>query len=351
MVVGVVQAQLGIVEALQHLAHGQAVLPAVMRIVTRPARYEGACGQGVGRGAVATDRSNDRPAAFRGKIGDLEERAATVEHRGTEVVLVEALQAQGVAQAEVEREHLHRQLAFLELDPGTVERRHVQGVDGIDTVLEEQCLTPAQHLLAELDVQRFAGDIEVFPDIGVQGFEALEPGQVRVAGVVKLFEVTVAGFQSMVVPVLEADEGALAAVIEVEIGQALEYLRNRIVLLEVQAAVVAIGIDTFAVLADTGRVRSVQQPRIGIAQRPARAQGQRGVGAQRPAVIDLEGRGPGLGTTEQRQRHTPGQQAVRMRGKAQQSAFHAGFTFYCCFMAKRSPCRCASAPAVRGLSN
>ncbi|MNP54254.1 hypothetical protein D3C76_1487960 [compost metagenome] len=84
----------------------------------------------------------------------------------------------------------------------------------------------------------------------------------------------------MVVPVLEAHERALPAVVEVELGQALEHLGNRIVLAEIQPPVVTVGVDAAAGLADAERIRGVDQVRVGIAQGPVRAQAQGGVGGQ-----------------------------------------------------------------------
>ncbi|MNJ15173.1 hypothetical protein D3C77_94140 [compost metagenome] len=95
------------------------------------------------------------------------EGAATIEHARAPVVLVETFQVEGVGDTETERQHLHRQLAFLDLDPGAIEGGDVQRVDDVDAVLNQQRFAPGQHLLAKLDVERMAGQFQVLPQVGV----------------------------------------------------------------------------------------------------------------------------------------------------------------------------------------
>ncbi|MNP45460.1 hypothetical protein D3C76_1393860 [compost metagenome] len=146
----------------------------------------------------------------------------------------------------------------------------------------------------------------------------------------------------MVIPVLEANEGALVAIVEVELGQALVDLGNRVVLGEVQPAVVTVGVDALTVLADAPGIRGVQHARIRVAQRPALAIGQSGVGGQRPVLIDIEGHGVGLRAGEGRQRDADGQQAGRktpvLQGGDGGTAQHACHLFLF-LMVKRSPHR------------
>ncbi|MNJ47473.1 hypothetical protein D3C77_426310 [compost metagenome] len=81
-------------------------------------------------------------------------------------------------------------------------------------------------------------DLKVFPEVGIERLEALELGQVVPAAVVEVLEAAIAGFIGVVVPVLQAQEGALALAVEGEVGQALERLGDRIALLEIQPVVI-----------------------------------------------------------------------------------------------------------------
>ncbi|MNH10466.1 hypothetical protein D3C79_699470 [compost metagenome] len=68
------------------------------------------------------------------------------------------------------------------------------------------------------------GQLQVLPQVGIQRFETLEPGQVVPATVIEVLEAPVAGFIGVVVPVFEAQERALPLAIDTEVGEALEGL-------------------------------------------------------------------------------------------------------------------------------
>ncbi|MNF74949.1 hypothetical protein D3C84_569970 [compost metagenome] len=323
VVVDVVERRLGIVQLFDHAAQGQAILaPVGRRFGAARGDIEAGAGHlriGQGLGQV------ERAAARLDHVAGGEKCPAAVEHTGPPVVLVEAFQVQRVADAEAEGEHLHRQLTFLELDTRLVEGRDIQRVDHVDAVLDQQRLAPGQHLLAELHRERPLGHLEVLPEVGVEYFEALELRQVRPAGIIEavlregpalgrragIVEARVAVRIGIVVPVLEAHEGALAVTVEAEVGDALGDLRNGVALLEVEAVV--IGADAHAVGHHALRHRSVgagHQVQVGVFQGPAGTEGQSGLGAQAPVFVDLDA--GGLGRRAQRREHGQGERLQRV---------------------------------------
>ncbi|MNI22674.1 hypothetical protein D3C73_762340 [compost metagenome] len=172
VIVDVVDRRFRIVERRDHLAQGEAELAVVGRRFVAPGRGEQTSGLHLLIGLHLAQVQ--RPATRLDHITAGEEGAATVEYAGAPVVLVETFEVGGVGQAEAEGDHLHRQLAFLDLHAGTVERRDVQRVDHVDAVLDQQRFAPGQHLVTDLYVQRMFGHLEVFPDVGIEHLEALE---------------------------------------------------------------------------------------------------------------------------------------------------------------------------------
>ncbi|MNO55816.1 hypothetical protein D3C76_463150 [compost metagenome] len=266
VVVDVVEAEVGLVQRLEHIVHGHPVLTGIAGPVGLSSRNVAAGGQCLLGGAGAAGDHRGELAAFLDVIARAEEGPAAVEHRGAEVVLPEAFHAQRIGQGHVETGHFHRQQAFLQLDAGAVEGGNVQRVDGVHAVLHEQRLTPAQYMLADFHPELTAVDVEILPDIGVEGLETLEPGQVLPARVVELGEVAIAGFQGMVVPVLEAHEGPLRAVLQIEFGQALEHRGDGVAFFEVETVVVGVVGDAFALAADAEGVSPGHQLAVGILQ-------------------------------------------------------------------------------------
>ncbi|MNZ53320.1 hypothetical protein D3C78_711940 [compost metagenome] len=287
VVVDEVNRRFRVVQRRDHVAQGKAELTIVGRRFIAPG---GGVQTGILHLLVGLHLAQvQRPAALLDRIAAGEEGAATVEHALAPVVLIKAFQVQAVGQAEAEGQHLHRQLAFLDFHAGAVECRDVQRVDHVDAVLDQQCLTPGQHLVADLDVQRPVGDHEVFPDIGVQGLEALELGQVVPARVIEILEPAVTGFVGMVVPVLEADKGPLPLTVEAEVRQALEVLRDRVAALEIQPVVV--GADAGAVGLLALRLQGVgagHHALFRVLGGPTAAQGQGGLGRQAPVFIEVQ---------------------------------------------------------------
>src|SRR5690606_25810264 len=97
-----------------------------------------------------------------------EEGTAVVSYRAMPLELVEGFHAQVFGQALREIQHLNRQQAFLQLGARTAESGGVDRVDGVDAVLDEDTLTPADHLAAQTDVTGVLTDEIVVIDEGVQ---------------------------------------------------------------------------------------------------------------------------------------------------------------------------------------
>src|SRR5690554_560777 len=82
--------------------------------------------------------------------------------------LVEGFHAQVFGQSLREIQHLNRHQSFLQLCARTAESGGVDRVDGVDAVLDEDTLTPADHLAAQTDVTGILADEIVVIDKGVQ---------------------------------------------------------------------------------------------------------------------------------------------------------------------------------------
>src|SRR5690606_38653573 len=93
---------------------------------------------------------------------------AVIRNSAVPLELVESLHAQVFRQALGDVEHLDRQQTFLQLGAGTAESGSIDGVDGVDAVLNEDALTPADHLATQPDVTGVLANGVVVVDEGVQ---------------------------------------------------------------------------------------------------------------------------------------------------------------------------------------
>src|SRR5690554_3958169 len=152
--------------------------------------------------------------------------------------LVEGFQGQVFGQALGQIQHLDRQQTFLQLSARTAESGGVNRVDGVDAVLDEDTLTPADHLAAETDVTRVLTDEIVVIDEGVQQLDTGTLLQRVTAGVIDIVETLAAILGFEVIPVVATDKGTGIAVAQFQIVGALEDLGEHIAFLVVQTAVV-----------------------------------------------------------------------------------------------------------------
>src|SRR5690606_13468457 len=85
-------------------------------------------------------------------VNTREEGAAVIQYGAVPLELIESLHTQVFTQSLGEVQHLHRQQSFLQLSAWTTQSCYVQGVDGVDPVLDKNALTPADHLATQPDV-------------------------------------------------------------------------------------------------------------------------------------------------------------------------------------------------------
>ncbi|MCY1422460.1 hypothetical protein D9M71_381380 [compost metagenome] len=280
VIVHVIGAELGIVQLRHEPAQRQAVLAAVGRFVVFQTREVGVAierlasvGQGwqtdIGRlpgSQVRASRDETIVTALLDRIGS-EEGAAVVDDGLLPLQLVEGLGGEVLGQALGQVEHVHRDQAFLHLGTRAAQGSDVDRVDHVDAVLDEGTLAPAHHLLAEAHVAGQFAEVVVVIDEGVEELCTGGLGQVFAAAVVDVVEQTVLVLQLEVVPVLAADEGTAFAVLQLQVMQALEDLREGLALLEVQATVVNGGAARLTALAHHVVRRNVI--RVGTAHGPA----------------------------------------------------------------------------------
>src|SRR5690606_32433606 len=101
-------------------------------------------------------------------VSSREERTAVIRNSAVPLELVEGFHTQVLGQTLGDVEHLDRQQTFLQLGAGTAESGSIDGVDGVDAVLDEDALTPADHLATQPDVTGVLANGVVVVDKGVQ---------------------------------------------------------------------------------------------------------------------------------------------------------------------------------------
>ncbi|MNZ36675.1 hypothetical protein D3C78_541040 [compost metagenome] len=251
MIVHVIGAELGIVQLRHEPAHSQTILAAIGRFVvfqTREVRVTteglGASGQNrqsdIGRnpGSQVRASGNQTVVATLGHGVSAEECAAVVDDGLLPLQLVEGLRRDVLAQPLGDIEHVYRDQAFLHLGARTAQGGDVDRVDHVDAVLDEGAFAPAHYLLAEARITGPLAQVVVVVDERIEEFGAGGLGQVFATAVVDIVEQSVLVLQFEVIPVLAAHKDAAVTVLQLQVMQALEDLREGLALLEVQAAIV-----------------------------------------------------------------------------------------------------------------
>src|SRR5690554_4603227 len=173
-----------------------------------------------------------------GNVGGGEEGATVVRYGAMPLELVKGFHGQVFGQTLGQVEHLDRQQTFLQLSARTAESGGVDRVDGVDAVLDEDTLTPADHLAAQTDVTGVLTDEIVVIDEGVQQLDTGTLLQRVTAGVIDIVETLAAILGFEVIPVVATDKGTGIAVAQFQIVGALEDLGEHIAFLVVQTSVV-----------------------------------------------------------------------------------------------------------------
>lgn len=167
-----------------------------------------------------------------------EEGTAVVDDGLVPLDLVERLGREVVGQALRDVEHVDRDQAFLDLGTRAAEGGHVDRVDRVDAPADEGTLTPAHHLLTEAHRAWLIADRVVVVDERVEQLRAGRLGAFLATGIADVLELAALVLQFEVVPVLATHEHAGVAVLELQVMDALEYLREGFAFLEVQVAIV-----------------------------------------------------------------------------------------------------------------
>src|SRR5690554_2531613 len=173
-----------------------------------------------------------------GNVGGGEEGATVVRHGAMPLELVKGFHGQVFGQALGQVEHLDRLQSFLQLCARTAESGGVNRVDGVDAVLDEDTLAPADHLAAQTDVTGILADGVVVIDKGVQQLDTGTLLQRVTTGVIDIVETLAAVLGFEVVPVVATDKSTGVAVTQLQVVGTLENLGEHIAFLVVQATIV-----------------------------------------------------------------------------------------------------------------
>src|SRR5690554_6120702 len=171
-------------------------------------------------------------------IGSGEEGAAVISNGAAPFQLVKSFHGEVFGEALREIQHLDRQKTFLQLGARTAESGGIDRVDGVDAVLDEDTLTPADHLATQTDVTRVLTDEVVVVDEGVKQLDTgpfLERMTSRVVDIVETLT-SVLGLE--VIPVVATQEGTGVTVAQFKVMGTLEDLGEEIAFLVVQTTII-----------------------------------------------------------------------------------------------------------------
>ena len=96
-----------------------------------------------------------------------EESTAVISNGAVPLELIEGLHCEVFCQALRKVEHLNRKQAFFQLSTRAAERLRIDRVDRVNTILDEDTLTPADDLTAETNVTRVIADKVVVVKKGI----------------------------------------------------------------------------------------------------------------------------------------------------------------------------------------
>src|SRR5690606_18008621 len=245
VVVHCIEAELGIVQLRSEPTKRDAELPAVAcflvlpgadnvsRLTSRPGKQIRVA---LGQVSVGKDQAVITAPAYHVRAG--EEGTAVIRNGPMPLQLVERLHGQVLGQPLRQIQHLNRQQTFLQFRTRTAESGSIDRVDGVDTVLDEDTLTPTDDLAAEAHVAWVIANGIVVVDESVEQLDTGALLQGVAAGIIDIVEVLAAVLGLEVVPIVAADEGAGATVAQFQIVGALENLGKHISFFVIQTSVV-----------------------------------------------------------------------------------------------------------------
>src|SRR5690606_23927568 len=171
-------------------------------------------------------------------IGSGEEGAAVISNGAAPFQLIESFHGQVFGQALRQVKHFYRQQTFLQLRARATESGSVDRVDGVDAILDEYTLTPADHLATQTDVAGILTDEVVVIDEGGKQLDTgpfLERMASRIVNIIEPLA-AVLGFE--IVPVVTADKGPRAAVTQLQIVRTLEDLGEDVAFLVIETTII-----------------------------------------------------------------------------------------------------------------
>src|SRR5690554_5868488 len=238
MVVHGVEAELGVVQLRYEPTEGYTKLAAVTGFLVLAGTGDVSQLRLLAMGHVRAVEYETVVTTTGGNVSGGEEGATVVRHGAMPLELVKGFHGQVFGQALGQVKHLDRQQTFLQLGARPAERGGVDRVDGVDAVLDEDTLTPADYLTTQTDVTGILADEIVVIDESVQQLNTGALLQRVTARVADVIEALAAVLGLEVVPVVATDERAGVTVAHFQIVGTLEDLGEHIAFLVVQTSVV-----------------------------------------------------------------------------------------------------------------
>src|SRR5690554_1746176 len=238
VVVHGVEAELGVVQRRHEPAEGHTELTAVtgILVLVDPGDIGTRGLLAMGQIHASKDQTIITVAAYH--IGSGEEGAAVISNGAAPFQLVEGFNSQVLGQALGQIQHLDRHQAFFQFGAGTTEGRGVNRVDRVDTVLDEDTFTPADHLATQTDVTRVLTDEVVVIDEGVKQLDTGPFLERMTSRVVDIIETLTSVLGLEVIPVVATQEGTGVTVAQFKVMGTLEDLGEEIAFLVVQTTII-----------------------------------------------------------------------------------------------------------------
>src|SRR5690606_13015044 len=228
------EAELGVVQRRHEPAEGYTELTAVtgILVLVDPGDIGTRGLLAMGQIHASKDQTIITVAAYH--IGSGEEGAAVISNGAAPFQLVKSFHGEVFGEALREIQHLDRQQTFLQLGARAAESGSIDRVDGVDAVLDEDTLTPADHLATQTDVTRVLTDEVVVIDEGVKPLDTGPFLERMTSRVVDIIETLTSVLGLEVIPVVATQEGTGVTVAQFKVMGTLEDLGEEIAFLVVQ---------------------------------------------------------------------------------------------------------------------
>src|SRR5690554_2768069 len=233
-----IETELGVVQRRHEPAEGYTELTAVtgILVLVDPGDIGTRGLLAMGQIHASKDQTIITVAAYHIRSG--EEGAAVISNGAAPFQLVKSFHGEVFGEALREIQHLDRQQTFLQLGARATESGSVDRVDGVDAVLDEDTLTPADHLATQTDVAGILTDEVVVIDEGVQKLNTGTLLQRMASRIVNIIEPLAAVLGFEIIPVVTTDERAGVTVAQFKVMGTLEDLGEEIAFLVVQTTII-----------------------------------------------------------------------------------------------------------------